>query len=112
MIQAKYTAELVQWGLEWGCPFILYWQLYCNELRKDIGKHRGFWMINPAGEKLPVWEMHHAFLKQANAWVDDYQNEHGHLPPQAEFNAAAIDWVQRFDDVAPAPHLFKDPVKP
>jgi len=64
---AHFTVEA---GLKWGCPYIIYWQLYCNELadpatktpvknNKDV---RGFWLIRPDGTKSPVWDYFHEML--------------------------------------------------
>jgi len=106
-IQEKYTAEFIQWSLEWGSPFILYWQYYCNELRQDTGKFRGFWLINTEGEKTPTYDLHRNFLTKARAFVEDYQSKHdGALPSQVDFNKQAVDWIVLRDDVAPAPPIF------
>lgn len=105
-IQEKYTAELIKWGLEWGCPFILYWQIYCNEFREDLGQHRGFWLINKEGTKLPVWHLHKNFLTKARAWVDAFQDEKGRMPTQEEYLSVAPDWIQLRDEVEPAPPIF------
>jgi len=59
----------VQAGLQFGCPYIVYWQLYCNELagnakppvsRNDAVK--GFWLIRPDGSKSWVWHYFHELL--------------------------------------------------
>jgi hypothetical protein len=92
-VQAKQIAELMKWSLEWGCPFVLYWQLYCNEINEHTQKHRGYWLIDDKGVKQPVWHLHHDFLKKANAWVSDYTKQHGHPPRQAEYQAAAVPWL-------------------
>ena len=102
-IQRDRTAKLIQWGLEWGCPFVLYWQLYCNEINQDNGKHRGFWLIDHKGVKQPVWDLHQQFLKKANAYVDDYQKRHGRLPAQAEYNATARNWITQKSPPSSAP---------
>jgi hypothetical protein len=107
-IQAKYTAEMMRWSLEWGCPFVLYWQIYCNEFREDLGTHRGFWLINDKGEKLPAWHLHKTFLDKARSWVEAYQEEHGRLPLQDVYNRAAVDWIEPLDKVRAAPLLFEE----
>jgi len=54
-------------GLEENCPYIIYWQVYCNEfnntnatppvtLNSDV---RGFWLIKPDSTK--SW--HYYYLK-------------------------------------------------
>jgi len=60
----------VQTGLHWGCPYIVYWQLYCNELKdpkiqppvKTNDAVRGFWLIRPDGTKSWVWDYFHGLL--------------------------------------------------
>lgn len=46
-------------ALDWGCPYVVYWQLYCNEARRRPVKSnadvRGFWLIRPDGTKAPAW---------------------------------------------------------
>jgi hypothetical protein len=93
--QRKYTAAIMKWALEWGCPFILYWELYCNEIDAQ-GKHRGYWLIDDKGDKQPVWFLHKEFLDRAQAYVEAYQAEHGELPPQQLYNEAAASWLEPF----------------
>ena len=38
--QSNYTASVMKWALEWGCPFVVYWEIYCNEIDSRTGKHR------------------------------------------------------------------------
>jgi hypothetical protein len=62
----------VQTGLNWGCPYIVYWQLYCNELKDPNAKPpvksndavRGFWLIRPDGTRSWTWDYFHALLTQ------------------------------------------------
>jgi hypothetical protein len=60
-------------GLKWGCPYIVYWQLYCNELKdasvkppvKSNDAVRGFWLIRPDGTKAWTWDYFHGLLAGA-----------------------------------------------
>ncbi|MBN2131325.1 MAG: hypothetical protein JW741_17625 [Sedimentisphaerales bacterium] len=64
----------VRTGLDWGCPYLLYWQLYCNEQRdssvsppvKSNDAVRGFWLIRPDGTKSPLWDYFHRLLADAS----------------------------------------------
>ena len=94
--QRKYTAAIMKWCLEWGCPFVLYWELYCNEIEPATGEHRGYWLIDDNGDKQPVWFFHEEFLAKANAFVEQYEKEHGKLPCQATYNAVAATWIEDF----------------
>lgn len=93
-LQRKYTAAIMKWALEWGCPFILYWELYCNEIEPSTGEHRGYWLIDDHGNKQPIWYFHKEFLAKANAYVDAYKAKHGSLPSQATYNKAAAKWIK------------------
>jgi hypothetical protein len=77
----------VEAGLQWGCPYIVYWQLYCNELQPkeekppvypvessdppvvtakaavhDNSAVRGYWLIRPDGTKAWPYEYFHNLL--------------------------------------------------
>jgi hypothetical protein len=94
--QKNYTAAIMKWALEWGCPFVLYWELYCNEIDSKTGEHRGYWLIDETGEKQPIYHFHKSFLEKANAFVDAYKKEHGTLPKQKVFNQIAAEWIQPY----------------
>jgi len=66
----KAIPNAVNTALDWGCPYIVYWQLYCNELAKGKGPApvksnddvRGFWLIRPDGSKAWTWDYFHDLL--------------------------------------------------
>lgn len=95
-LQSKYTASIMKWALEWGCPFVLYWELYCNEIDASTGEHRGYWLIDDHGDKQPVWFFHKEFLDKANAYVAAYEKKHGKLPSQENYNRVAASWIEEF----------------
>jgi hypothetical protein len=63
----------VRTGLNWGCPYVIYWQLYCNELKdpktqtpvKTNDAVRGFWLLRPDGTRSWVWDYFHDLLVSA-----------------------------------------------
>ena len=67
--------QAVERATEWGCPYIVYWQLYCNELagpNKTAPIHnnedvRGFWLLRPDGSKSWVW---HYFSELLHSGLD------------------------------------------
>jgi endo-1,4-beta-mannosidase len=66
----KAIPNSVQTALAWGCPYIVYWQLYCNELKDNKERPpvrsndavRGFWLIRPDGSKSWVWDYFYGLL--------------------------------------------------
>lgn len=91
--QLEYTAAIMKWSLEWGCPFVLYWELYCNEIEPASGQHRGYWLIDDKGVKQPVWFLHKNLMDRANAFVESYREEHGKLPSQDHLNRKLVAWI-------------------
>jgi hypothetical protein len=66
----KVIPNVVTTALDWGCPYIIYWQLYCNELegRRELppvhrnNAVRGFWLIRPDGSRAWTWEYFYGLL--------------------------------------------------
>jgi len=66
----KVIPGVVKIALDWGCPYIIYWQLYCNELKDPkqlvpVGSNdavRGFWLIRPDGSKAWTWKYFYGLL--------------------------------------------------
>ncbi len=62
-------------GLEWGCPYMVYWQVYCNEFNRGQAKPvapvtsndavRGFWLLRPDGSKGRAWDYFRRGLGQS-----------------------------------------------
>jgi hypothetical protein len=50
-------------GLAFGCRYLLYWAMFCNETRPvpnerdPFPDHPGFWLIRPDGTKAPHWQV-------------------------------------------------------
>jgi hypothetical protein len=58
----------VETGLDWGCPYIVYWQVYCNEAKatpvKANADVRGFWLIRPDGTRTVAWDYFSGLFSQ------------------------------------------------
>jgi len=69
----------VRTALNWGCPYIVYWQLYCNELKdpkavppvQNNDVVRGFWLIRPDGTKAWTWDYFHGLFTSVNRTAPD-----------------------------------------
>lgn len=93
--QKECAERIMQWSLEWGCPFVLYWEMYGNEIEKTTGEHRGYWLIDDAGEKQPTWYLHRDFLKKANRFVKYFEKRNGKLPTQSDYCKEAATWFDK-----------------
>lgn len=58
--QRELVRSATRTALDFGCPYVIYWQLYCNEptkapaTRPTSADQRGFWLIRPDGSRPPV----------------------------------------------------------
>jgi len=66
----KVIPNVVTTALDWGCPYIIYWQLYCNELENSKNLPpvhsnnavRGFWLLRPDGSRAWTWDYFYGLL--------------------------------------------------
>lgn len=86
------TRQVMQAGLQWGCPFILYWEMYNNEVGKS-GEQTGYWLIDDHNTKQPVYFTHQRFYRQAQEYLASFQKSHGRAPTPEEFSRSAIPWL-------------------
>jgi hypothetical protein len=87
--QASRTRRLIKIALQWGCPFVLYWEMYNNEVEKD-GKQRGFWLIDDQGVKQPVYYLHQRLLQWARGYVAEFAKAEHRLPTFDEYRKKAV----------------------
>ena len=80
-------------ALEWGCPFILYWELYNNEIDED-GRHRGFCMIDDKRVKQPIHETHRRYYAWARKLVSETVLRTGSPPAESDFRKAAVEYFK------------------
>ncbi len=91
--QDNLSRRVMRIGLEWGCPFVLYWEMYNNEVRD--GRQRGFWLIDNEGRKQPVYFTLQKYYGKARIWVSDFLRRRQRLPSSSlEFSQAAVGWLQ------------------
>lgn len=82
----KTIADTVQTALGWGCRYIVYWELYCNELKnpatpvpvKKNEQMRGFWLIRPDGSKSWAWEYFHGLFSPQGRVEDEKRPARSH----------------------------------
>ncbi|MDR1096947.1 MAG: hypothetical protein LBL57_02320 [Tannerella sp.] len=81
--QAYCSLNVMKAGIEWGCPFILYWEIYDNE-------GHGYWMIDKNNVEQPVYKVHQAFYEDMKAYVRSSIGSEQHVPDVAEFRTRAV----------------------
>ena len=91
--QNRKSIEVMIAAIEWGCPFVLYWELYDNEGTTE--KPGGFWLINEKNEKQPVWHTHRRYFDWAGKYLAEFKQRTGQHPGDAEFRAAALEYLRR-----------------
>jgi hypothetical protein len=58
--QLRRIKSATETALAWGARYAIYWQLFCNEPKRDYKSRptyddlRGFWLVRPDGSRPPV----------------------------------------------------------
>ena len=93
--QEARSRRLIKTALQWGCPFVLYWEMYNNEVDKD-GKQRGFWLIDDKGVKQPVYYTHQRFCQWARGYVAEFASTAHRLPSFDEYRKKAVEFLEGY----------------
>ena len=90
--QDLFARNVMRVGLEWGAPFILWWEMYNNEV-KD-GRQLGFWLIDDKGATQPIYHTHYNFYQKGKAYVAEFLKNNGRVPKEDEYRSAAEKWLK------------------
>jgi hypothetical protein len=75
--------ENIRKSILWGAPFVLYWEMYNNEVSNGI--QRGFWLIDNTNTKWPLYDTYSIFYSMAKQWVSGQKKTLGRLPTREEY---------------------------
>lgn len=95
--QRDHAVEFIQAALQWGSPFILWWQLYGNEV--EDGNHRGYWLIDDKGKKWPLYYTFRDYYRKARSYLLETAAK-GALPSAQDFRRKAVELIDREDRFA------------
>jgi len=90
--QDEKSRAVMRTGLDWGCPLILYWELYNNERDAD-GKQRGFWLIDDKNVKQPVYHTHQKLYAWARGYIAGFTKRERRAPTFDEYRKEAVKWL-------------------
>lgn len=88
-MHAQANLDLMKKAINWGAPFVLYWQMYNNELQN--GTHKGFWLIDEKNKRWPLYYAFGNFNLKAQEWVNNQKRNSAKLPAREEF----INWASK-----------------
>lgn len=91
--QDGYARDVCLAATEWGCPFVLYWQMYCNEQTR--GRHRGFWLIDDRDRRQPFYFTLQGYYLQMRRYVTDYESKNARTPSDALIRIQAVEVLGR-----------------
>ena len=91
--QDTLSRRVMRTGIGWGCPFVLYWEIYNNEIYPD-GRQRGFWLIDDKNVKQPAYFTHERFLQAARKDVSDEIARTGRVPGGEEYRKKALEILE------------------
>jgi hypothetical protein len=80
--------EVTRAILEWGCPFALYWQFYCNEPRGD--GYQGYWLVDDQQVRYPLYQTFKDYYSSVRSYVAETFQRTGGAPSPEAIRAHAI----------------------
>jgi len=95
--QDAMSRGVIRAGLEWGCPFILYWERYNNEVRD--GRQRGFWLIDDGGVQQPIYHTHQQLYDWAKQYVAVFSQTNQRVPTSDEYSKAALSFLNSLPSI-------------
>ena len=87
---ATANREFLRAIVEWGCPFALYWQFYCNEPNPDhaLGQE-GYWLVDSRNEKTPLYGFFREYYRKLREFIER-ETAGGKGPDEAAIRAEAL----------------------
>jgi hypothetical protein len=89
--QSDRIREVSAAAIKWGTPFVLYWELYNNEMSGP--NQTGFWLIDDKNVKQPAYFMYQHYFADAKAFVADFSAKNKRQPTDKEFQNYAYKWL-------------------
>lgn len=89
--QSDRIREVSAAAIKWGTPFVLYWQLYNNEVKGT--EQAGFWLIDNNNVRQPAFYMYQHYYADAKAYVADFTKKNNRPPTDNEFQNYAYKWL-------------------
>ncbi len=89
--QQKRALETMIAAIKWGCPFVLWWEMYDNE--HDEKGYKGWGLIDENGLKQPMYALHESYFRWAKTFVAEFEKREKRAPHDAEFRSAALTYL-------------------
>ncbi|MEY3421090.1 MAG: hypothetical protein RIR48_1379 [Bacteroidota bacterium] len=82
----------IKTALDWGTPYILYWEMYNNEIKEDTKEQVGYWLITDKMKKQPIWYTHYSFYNESKEFLKNYLKANNEMPSFDVFRANAVNF--------------------
>jgi len=80
--------------LEWGCPFVIYWQYYCNEPLPSGSGYEGYWLIDDQQNKWPLYHTFQRYYADLAEFVNAESQKTGNPPTSEHLRERALEYFQ------------------
>jgi hypothetical protein len=85
--------EIIHATIEWGCPFALYWQFYCNEKAPHRAQgYEGYWLVDHKGRRLPLYHTFKNYWLGVRRLARSTEQKTGKSVTQKQIRAYALDF--------------------
>lgn len=89
-IQNNCSKDVCRAALGWGAPFILYWEMYCNETN-NFGEHRGYGLIDDKNRKQLFYYTLKSYNEIIKLFIEDFRKNYNRYPNDEEIRQKALE---------------------
>jgi lysophospholipase L1-like esterase len=88
-LQEERSREVMKIAIHWGCPLVLYWEMYNNEIDEQ-GRQRGYWLVDDQNRTTSAFTTHERYC----AWAREQLEKSPEIDPAA-FRKASVATLDR-----------------
>jgi len=91
-LQVTKTKWVARTAMVYGCPFVLWWEMYNNEIDAKTNQQIGYWLITDKNEKTQLYFVLQAFYKESREYLKQFKNKNKKLPSQQQYHKDALEF--------------------
>jgi hypothetical protein len=104
-VHEQKNRDIILKSLRWGTPYLLYWEMYNNEL-ENASLQRGYWLIDQYNVKWSLYYTMKFLYRDAKKYVRQFYTTNSRVPTTDEYIQWAIAWLTNVKSVTVEPGLL------
>ena len=89
-LQVTKTKWVARTAMAYGCPFVLWWEMYNNEIDAKTNQQVGYWLITDKNVKTELYLVLQVFYNESREYLKQFKNQNKKLPSQQQYLKDAL----------------------